>query len=119
MVLLVTLLFFFSVALPASDLTLASIPINRPNIQAAEIPKGRIVEGVSCIEDASQTYALYLPSNYSPDRKWPVLYALDPGARGKAPLEHYKDAAEKWGWILIGSNNSRNGNPQLSLAEIG
>jgi predicted esterase len=114
-VLLVTLLFFFSVAPPASDLT-SSPPINWPNIQATEIPKGRIVESVSCIDDASQTYAVYLPSNYSPDRKWPVLYALDPGARGKAPLEHYQEAAERWGWILIGSNNSRNGNAQRSLA---
>jgi predicted esterase len=116
MVLVVTLLFFFSVAPPASDLTHVSFPINRPNLQATEIPKGRIVESVSCIEDPSQTYAVYLPSNYSPDRKWPVLYALDPGARGKAPLEHYQDAAEKWGWILIGSNNSRNGNAQRSFA---
>src|ERR1043166_3030469 len=116
MVLVVTLLFFFSVAPPASDLTLASVPINRPNMQATEIPKGHIVESVSCIEDSSQTYALYLPSNYSSDRKWPVLYALDPGAHGKTPLEHYQDAAEKWGWILIGSNNSRNGNAQRSFA---
>jgi predicted esterase len=114
-VLVVTLLFFFSVTPPASDLNLVSFPNNQSNIQAAEILRGRIVESVSCIEDSSQTYAVYLPSNYSPDRKWPVLYALDPGARGKAPLEHYQDAAEKWGWILIGSNNSRNGNAQRSF----
>ena len=111
----VTLLFFFSVTPLASDLTLVSFPLSQPNIQAAEIPRGRIVESVSCIDDTSQTYAVYLPSNYSRDRKWPVLYALDPGARGKAPLEHYQDAAEKWGWILIGSNNSRNGNAQRSF----
>jgi predicted esterase len=115
-VLVVTLLFFFSVGPRASDPTLGSFPINRPNIQATEIPKGRIVESVSCIDDSSQTYAVYLPSNYSSDRKWPVLYALDPGAHGKTPLEHYQDAAEKWGWILIGSNNSRNGNAQRSFA---
>jgi predicted esterase len=115
MVLVVTLLFFFSVAPPASDLTLVSFQTDRSNIQATEIPKGRIVESVSCIDDSAQTYAVYLPSNYSPEKKWPVLYALDPGARGTTPLEHYQDAAEKWGWILIGSNNSRNGNAQRSF----
>ncbi|HEX7773991.1 MAG TPA: hypothetical protein VF435_16330, partial [Pyrinomonadaceae bacterium] len=51
----------------------------------------------------------YLPSNYTPNRKWPVLYAFDPGARGRVAVERFKDAAEKYGWIVLGSNNSRNG----------
>ena len=111
----VTLLFFFSVTPYASDLQTAP-SVSQPNIQATEIPKGRIVDSVACRDDPSQTYATYLPSNYSPDKDWPVLYALDPGARGKVPLEHYQDAAEKWGWILIGSNNSQNGNAEGSVA---
>ncbi len=94
----------------------AGVSVNQSKPQTTEIKKGEIVDSVSCTDDPSQSYAVYLPSNYSPDHKWPVLYALDPGARGKAPLEHYKDAAEKWGWILIASNNSRNGNMQRSLA---
>jgi len=77
--------------------------------QVNAIPKGQIVERMECLNDSSQSYALYLPSNYTPDRKWPILYALDPGARGKTPVERFKEAAEKYGWILAGSNNSRNG----------
>ena len=77
--------------------------------QANTIPKGQIVERLECVNDSSQSYALYLPANYTPDRKWPILYALDPGARGKTPVEHFREAAEKYGWILAGSNNSRNG----------
>ena len=77
--------------------------------QTESIPKGQVVERVAALNDSSQSYALYLPSNYTPDRKWPVLYAFDPGARGKVPVERYKDAAEKYGWIVLGSNNSRNG----------
>ncbi len=38
-----------------------------------------------------------------------MLYAFDPGARGKIPVERFKEAAEKFGWIVVGSNNSRNG----------
>src|SRR2546426_12116081 len=60
-----------------------------PSAQATQqtnaIPKGQIVERMECLNDSSQSYALYLPSNYTPDRKWPILYALDPGARGKTP----------------------------------
>src|SRR6185503_7366258 len=73
------------------------------------IPRGQIVERVEALNDSSQSYALYLPSNYTPNRKWPVLYAFDPGARGRVPVERFKEAAERYGWIVIGSNNSRNG----------
>jgi predicted esterase len=77
--------------------------------QTDSIPRGQIVERVEALNDSSQSYALYLPSNYTPDRKWPILYAFDPGARGRVPVERFKEAAEKYGWIVLGSNNSRNG----------
>jgi predicted esterase len=77
--------------------------------QTDSIPKGQIVERIEALNDSSQSYALYLPSNYTPERKWPVLYAFDPGARGRVPVERFKEAAEKYGWIVLGSNNSRNG----------
>jgi predicted esterase len=83
--------------------------------QTNSIPKGQIVEKVEALNDRSQSYALYLPSNYTPDRKWPVLYAFDPGARGRVPVERFKEAAEKYGWIVVGSNNSRNGPWALSV----
>jgi len=80
--------------------------------QATAIAKGQIVEKVECLDDSSQSYELYLPSNYTPERKWPILYALDPGARGKIPVEHFKEAAEKYGWILAGSNKRSGGEEQ-------
>ena len=73
------------------------------------VAAGQITERVVCRSDAAQSYALYLPSGYSPTRNWPILYAFDPGARGKLPVEHFQAAAEKYGWIVAGSNNSRNG----------
>ena len=65
--------------------------------------------------DPSQTFAIYLPSNYSADRQWSLILAFDPRGRGKTPLEQYKDAAEKYGYIVAGSNNARNGPPEISL----
>ena len=70
---------------------------------------GRVIERVVCKNSPSQSYALYLPSNYSPTRKWALLAAFDPGARGNAPVERFKEAAERYGYIVCGSNNSRNG----------
>ena len=76
---------------------------------AQDLPRGQLIEKVACRSDAAQTYALYLPSDYAPDKKWPILYALDAGARGSLPVQRFQDAAEKYGYILAGSNNSRNG----------
>jgi len=80
---------------------------------AADLPVGRIVNDVKCAADATQGYALYLPSNYSTDRTWPVIFAFDPAARGSLPVERYRDAAERYGYIVAGSNNSRNGPAQI------
>jgi predicted esterase len=85
-----------------------------PDTQAV-IPLGQIVEKVVCAQDVNQTYALYLPANYVSTRKWPVLYAFDPGARGRVPVERFREAAEKFGWIIVGSNKSRNTSLQSSI----
>jgi pimeloyl-ACP methyl ester carboxylesterase len=72
-------------------------------------PTGQITERVVAGSDTTQSYALYLPAGYTPDRKWPLLLCFDPGARGKVPVELFRPAAEKYGWIVAGSNNSENG----------
>lgn len=103
--------------LPVHTDVISSVSLGRSSssIQTPQLPKGQIVEKVVCLNDPNQSYALYLPSNYSPDRKWPILYAFDPGARGKIPVERFREAAEKYGWIIAGSNNSRNGAFQPSV----
>ncbi|MEI6614443.1 MAG: hypothetical protein WCL37_06065 [Chrysiogenales bacterium] len=76
---------------------------------AEELPRGAVVGKVVCAADATQSYALYLPSFYSRDKRWPIIYCFDPGAQGKVPVNLFKAAAEKYGYILAGSNNSQNG----------
>jgi hypothetical protein len=76
---------------------------------AQDVRPGTIVDGVTCAGDPTQSYALYVPSSYTPERKWPVLFAFHPAARGRAMVEKYAAAAEQYGYIVAGSNNSRNG----------
>ena len=85
---------------------------------AQNLPPGQIVDEVKCAADPSQSYALYLPSNYSPDRAWSLLVGFHPAARGRAMVDTYRAAAEKYGYIVAGSNNSRNGPWQVSAASI-
>jgi hypothetical protein len=37
-----------------------------------------------------------------------MIYFFDPAGRGRRPIELYKDLAEKYGFVITGSNNSRN-----------
>ncbi len=52
-----------------------------------------------------QSYWMFVPSKYKPDRQWPILYCLDPGARGRVPVERFAAAAEAAGVLVAGSNN--------------
>jgi poly(3-hydroxybutyrate) depolymerase len=83
--------------------------------RGAELPTGQIVDSVECALDAAQHYALYLPSNYTPSRQWSVILAFDGGAHGRVPVERYQQAAEKYGYIVAGSLNSRNGPWEVSM----
>ena len=74
-----------------------------------DLERGKILEKVVCRQDPEKSYALYLPTAYSEEKEWPVLYAMDPGARGEIPVALFHKAAEEFGYILVGSNDSRNG----------
>ena len=88
----------------------------RSDSAQAELPRGIVIDRVECASDATQTYALYLPSGYSPERRWSVLLAFDPAARGPVMVEKYRVAAEQYGVIVAASNNSRNGPVAVSTA---
>jgi tetratricopeptide (TPR) repeat protein len=76
---------------------------------AEELARGVVIEKVVCAAEPAQSYALYLPSNYDASRNWPVIFCFDPRARGVTPVERLRAAAEKFGYVVAGSNNSRNG----------
>ncbi len=103
------LLFLSTVAvLPwAAAIQAGQAPTSNP---PAQIPQaGVLVAHQACAGKPDQSYALYLPSQYVPGKRWPIVYAFDPAARGNVPVELMKDAAERNGYIVVGSNNSRNG----------
>ena len=82
----------------------------------AEQPTGTVLDDIRCAESPEQSYVLYLPSGYTAERAWPVIYCFDPAARGHAPVERLRIAAERFGYIVAGSNNSRNGSWEASAA---
>ncbi len=91
---------------------------NVPAALAQELPRGTVVDDVKCAGDPTQSYALYLPSTYSRDRPWSLLVAFHPAARGALMVEKYRAAAEQYGYIVAGSNTSRNGPWAVSVAAV-
>lgn len=107
-VLLLFLTTFFSCSSDAGK-TATKVETKDTVIAKEKFAKGQIIENVVNLTNASLSYALYLPSSYSTDKTYPVIYIFDAHGMGKLPVSMYKNLAEKYGYILIGSNNSKNG----------
>ena len=85
-----------------------AIPPSEP-AKDTSLQKGIVMPKIKCKSDSSINYALYLPKNYSAENKMPVIFLFDSHGAGIFPIEKYKELAEKYGYILAGSNNSKNG----------
>ena len=70
---------------------------------------GEAINHISCLQDSAETFCLYLPKDYDTTKSWSVVYFFDAHARGKLPVNKYKELAESYKVILVGSNNSQNG----------
>jgi predicted esterase len=75
-------------------------------LQGAGLPHGKIVDKIPCAGAADQSYSLYLPSGYTADRSWPILYVMNPRARGVLAAERFRPGAERYGYIVASSNNT-------------
>ena len=102
----------------AATVALLSVAWSVSTPAAQSLPRGTIIDDVKCAADPTQSYALYLPSTYSPDRLWNLLIGFHPAARGRLIVEKYQAAAEQYGYIVAGSNTSRNGPWPVSVAAV-
>src|SRR5215212_5529423 len=75
-------------------------------VEAEEYKLGEVVDGLACSTDPSVTYAYYLPSRYRVDERFPVIFVFDARRHGAATAEMFRDAAERYGWIVVSSNNT-------------
>lgn len=73
----------------------------------ASFPTGRVVEKVACTTHPENTYALYLPSAYTPERTWPIVIALDAGKQALDPMAAFRETAERHGVIVVSSWDSQ------------
>lgn len=50
-----------------------------------------------------QTFALFVPPDYSAERTWPILFVLDPRGQALPTLRHFRRAAERLGYFVASS----------------
>jgi len=88
-----------------------------------QIPKqvfqvGKIYPKVSCAQGPAFSYSLYLPHEYRTGKPSPVIFFFDAHARGWLPIAKYKNLADSLGYILVASNDSKNGLSSTKRNEI-
>jgi predicted esterase len=69
--------------------------------------RGRLVESLVTRSDAEETYTLYLPTGWSAAKRSPALLVLDPRGRSAVAAELFREGAERYGWVILSSNQSR------------
>lgn len=90
---------------------LALLALLSATASAQDLPPGQFIEKVVTQADATQSYALYLPKAYRPDRQWPILYVFDARSNGVRAGERFVAGAERYGFLVASSNNSASDGP--------
>ncbi len=75
--------------------------------QQLTLKKGAITDSIKVRDSIAESFALYLPSDYDTEKKWPIIFVYDMQGRGRRALSMFVRAAEEEGYILAASNNVR------------
>ena len=78
----------------------------------------KIYPAVKCEADTSLSYALFLPPQYDKEKPSPLLILFDSHGDGLLPVNLFNAEAAKNGFIIAGSNNSKNGLPMEQTTAI-
>ena len=87
--------------------------------QSAIESRGVIIDSLPVKGAIGETFAAYLPSNHPETATTSIVFIFDPAGRGNTGIRPFIEVAEKYNYILICSNNSRNGPyaPNLEIAD--
>ncbi len=84
---------------------LCLFPIQLLFAQDLSLRKGDAIDSLPINDSISESFAMYLPSNYSNDKKWPVVFVFDPQGRGINSSRLFSQAAKEQGYLIAASNN--------------
>lgn len=70
-----------------------------------KVRKGVVIDSLPVRDTVVENFAMYLPTSFENNGKWPVLFVFDMKGRAKQALAMFKKAAEEQNYILAASNN--------------
>ena len=77
--------------------------------------KGTIQDSIPVSGHPGETFALYLPTTYDSEIPSAIVFIFDPGGRGAAGIQPFIPSAEAFQYILVCSNNAKNGPYRINL----
>jgi len=75
-------------------------------LDLTQMVRGQVHPRIPTETDRAMTFALYLPRDFDPGKRWPLLLVFDPRKRGEMSAQLFADAAERRGWIVASSNDT-------------
>lgn len=79
---------------------LSVICLTSVSAQKLTLKKGEIIEKLPVNDSLSSTFSLFLPSDFTTDRQWPLLVVFDMEGKGRQALSMFLTSAEKEGYVL-------------------
>jgi len=77
--------------------------------QVISYEKGKILDNIPVKNSQQETFALYLPTTFNPQVNSAIIFIFDPSGTAINGINAFKESAEKFDYILVCSNNSKNG----------
>jgi hypothetical protein len=83
--------------------------------QENKFAKGEIIDSINVNKAFNESFALYLPQQYEPSKLSAIIFIFDPAGRGKTGLKPFLKTADTHGYLLVCSNNTKNGPPDKNF----
>ncbi len=71
--------------------------------QEIKLSVGVVIDSLPLEDSLATRTGLYLPTNFSTARKWPLLYVIGDGGDMRQVLRYYRNVAESNGYVLAAS----------------
>ena len=100
-------------------LVLALFSLHAGFSQELTLRKGVVIDTLSINDSIAETYSIYLPTTFNPEKTWPVIFVFDSNGRGSRAAQLFRQAAEEQGYIIAASNNIGEKETLLNNVKIG
>lgn len=86
--------------------------------QELALRKGTVVDSLQINDSMAESFAMYLPTNYSSEKSWPIVFVFDEEGRGINVARLFSVAAEEQGYLVVASNSVSKKDSVISNIEV-